>query len=335
MLYKIKKEGNNFRELEPLGFSDFQDFGKKEKDLENLISENLLEQLFENNSLMPIFQERQRQPEADIYALNSEGDLIIFELKRSTAFEDAVSQVLRYCQEAGRWPYWKLNELYQKFINPNSSLKDAHKIAFDLEEPLLENEFNQKQELFVIGSAADKSLIEAIDYWKRSGINIDFLPYRIYKIGNDEYFEFFSKPYDTHVNPHYLKGVLFDTCQSWDKNAIWDMMDNSYVAAYGNIKHVVNFIKPNDYVFLSHTGYGIVGAGIVKSDVQKDNETWYRKLEFLTPRQSRNNELQYMPFSKVKEVLEKNFYWAKTIKVPYFTVDESKKLLAELNTYIK
>jgi len=31
---------------------------------------------------MPIFQERQLQPEADIYALNREGDLVIFELKR-------------------------------------------------------------------------------------------------------------------------------------------------------------------------------------------------------------------------------------------------------------
>ena len=34
---------------------------------------------------MPVFQERQYQAEADIYALNEQGELVIFELKRSSA----------------------------------------------------------------------------------------------------------------------------------------------------------------------------------------------------------------------------------------------------------
>jgi len=44
---------------------------------------------------MPIFQERQYQKEADIYALNEKGELIIFELKRGSAGEGAVHQALR------------------------------------------------------------------------------------------------------------------------------------------------------------------------------------------------------------------------------------------------
>lgn len=46
MLYKIKKEGTKFNELEPMGFKDFAGFGKSEKELENVISNNLLTTLF-------------------------------------------------------------------------------------------------------------------------------------------------------------------------------------------------------------------------------------------------------------------------------------------------
>ena len=42
-----------------------------------------------------------------------------------------------------------------------------------------------------------------------------------------------------------------------------------------------------------------------------------------------------MPFWKVREILSKNFYWAKTIKVPYLSSKEAEKLLQELNEYLK
>jgi RecB family endonuclease NucS len=98
MLYKIERSGDVFEKIEPVEFKDFSSFGKLEKDLENLIAKNILDILFEEAKLMPIFQERQWQSEADIYALNEKGDLVIFELKRATAGHDAVQQALRYAQ---------------------------------------------------------------------------------------------------------------------------------------------------------------------------------------------------------------------------------------------
>ena len=35
-------------------------------------------------------------------------------------------------------------------------------------------------------------LIDAVDYWKSKGILIDFIPYRIYEIGETYYFDFFQ-----------------------------------------------------------------------------------------------------------------------------------------------
>ena len=336
MLYKIKKEEERFSELEPVAFKDFMSFGKSEKDLENLLSENLFSVIFEDGNIMPIFQERQGQPEADIYGLNENGDLIIFELKRSSANEGALHQVLRYSQKAGRWNYAELESkfnIYEK--KKNISLKEAHKEAFDLEEVLLEKEFNQKQKLVVIGSAADNSLISAIDYWKNSGLDIDFMPYRVYQLNDEIYFEFFAKPYDRHINPSTIKGVLFDTNRNYDENAVWEMFDNDYVAAYGDIKHVIRHIKKKDIVFLTHKGYGIVGAARVKSDVvKKDNHTWYRKVEFLT-RKPERGEIRAVSFRDIKSILNKNFYWAKTIKVPYLSKKEAKILLDETKEKLK
>lgn len=337
MLYKLEKSNGKFDWIEPVEFKDFSSFGNKEKDLENLIATNILDVLFEEASLMPIYQERQRQAEADIYALNENGDLIIFELKRSEAGEDAVHQALRYAQEAGQWSYSQLEKKYREYEGNNDSLIKRHKDAFNLEHALDVKEINRKQHLIIIGSAADNCLINSVDYWKKQGLSIEFLPYRVYKISGEAYFEFFALPYDRHKNPGDVKGVLFDTNRSWNENAIWDMIENKKVAAYGDAKRFVEYIYPGDIVFFSHRWVGIVAAAKVKNgDINApDKSTLYRDVEFLTTVPQKSKPLKAMPFKKVSEVTGKSFFWARTIKVPYLTKEEADILVEELNKYLK
>ena len=265
MLYKLQTGGDGLGSLEPLPFLDASDLQKREKHLENLLAEHLLDVLFEDAALLPIFQERQRQAEADLYALNEKGDLVLFELKRGAAGEDAVLQVIRYAQSAGRWTFSELQRRHTTYLQSRGlkvvGLQAAHKEAFQLEQELLPSEFNRRQHLFVVGSAANEDLIEAVDYWKTQGLAVEFLPYRIYQIAGDTYFEFFSFPYDRHQNPAAAKGVLFDTNRSYDEDAIWKMMEQSRVAAYGDIKHVVEYLNPKDTVFFCHKWVGVVAAG--------------------------------------------------------------------------
>jgi hypothetical protein len=339
MLYKILRSDNTFGNLEPSPFLDFSELGKLEKDLEGILAEHLLDVLFEDSALMPIFRERAMQAEADIYALNREGDLIIFELKRGFADADAMLQVLRYAQVAGQWAFNKLEEQYKKYETRNTaSLAEAHMEAFNLERALLPSEFNRRQRFIIVGNAANDELINAVDYWKRQGLSADFLPCRVYKIDNQYYFEFFALPYDRHQNPSAIKGVLFDTNSSYDKNSIWEMIEQSRVAAYGDIKEVVKYLKPKDIVFFSHKGVGIVAAarvllGPVKEDGPDEN---YRKVKFLTPIPKRDQGIQKrMPFSQVSQVTGKSFYWARTIKNPYLNREEAEHLLAELNKVLQ
>ncbi|EKO3549518.1 hypothetical protein QMT37_003430 [Vibrio fluvialis] len=337
MLYKLEQENNEISGIEPVEFKSLTSFGKLEKDLENLIANNILELLFEDSKLMPVFQERSYRAEADIYALNELGELVIFELKRSSADSSAVQQALRYAEDAGKWTYKSLENKYRKYVGiEDKSLVDAHQEAFDLEHKLDPKEINQKQHLIVIGSAAEESLISSVDYWKKNGLSIEFLPYRIYELGGEKYFEFFAPPYDKHKNPRDAKGVLFDTNRTYDENGIWHMLETKRLEAYDDAKRFVGHVNEGDIVFFSHKWCGIVAAGKVKSKVFKpSNDTWYREVELLTPIPSRERELLYMPFSKVSEFLGKSFFWARTIKVPYLTKTEATFLVEELKRYLK
>ena len=325
-----------FDKIEPVAFKDFSSLDYLEKDLEELIAQNILDVLFEDAGLMPIFQERQYQAEADIYALNEKGELTIFELKRGAADEGAVHQALRYAQDAGHWSYAQLQAKYQQYSNSKSDLHLAHREAFNLEHPLDAKEINNRQHLVVIGSGADESLISAVDYWRRQGISISFLPYRIYVLGEEHYFEFFALPYDKHKNPADAKGVLFDTNRSYNEESIWDMMENGRVAAFGDAKRFVGRIHPGDIVFFSHGGVGIVAAAKVKNGPIRapDSETLYRDVEFITQIPERDNEYKAMPFRTVSEITGKSFYWASTIKVPYLSTAEAEHLAKELVQYI-
>jgi hypothetical protein len=212
------------------------------------------------------------------------------------------------------------------------NLQQEHQIGFDLEHPLDRSAFNKRQHLIIVGSAGDAELIRNVDYWKSKGISISFIPYRVYQIGGEHYFEFFSLPYDQHSNPGQAKGVIFDTNLSYDEDGIWYMCDGSRVAAFGGIKGIVHSFSKGDIVFLYHKGQGIVAAGEVKSDVKEDKD-WdalYRDLKWLTAKPKKGDPLKALSAAEIKTVMGFNFWWAKTMKPPFLNKEESSKLLEAL-----
>ena len=329
MLFK-----NNNNELEPVAFYDISQFEGKEKDLENLLANNLSDLYAEGGQLMPIFQERQGQEEPDLCAVDKNGNMVIFELKRSYVPGDTTIQVMRYAQIYGQKSYTELNQLFQTYKNNHDDLKKVHAETFGLDEPLKEEQFNIKQKLVLIGAYADYSLIRAVDYWKDKGIDIDYIPYRFYKINGDVYFEFYAKPYDYHLNPNDNKGVIFDTNRSYDENSIWDMFINDKISAYGKAARFVKCFNKGDYVFYYHVGYGIVGAGVITDSVIREiseNDELYHSVKFITPKVSKTEDIRYLSPSEIVEILGHGFFFARTDKTPYLSIQESEKLIVELN----
>lgn len=163
---------------------------------------------------------------------------------------------------------------------------------------------------------------------------MNFIPYRVYALAGEHYFEFFSHPYDRHANPANAKGVIVDTNLSYDANSIWYMCENDRVAAFGDIKHVMTWLNKGDIVFLYHKGKGIVAAGEVVSEVKEDksHDALYRDLRWRTTKPTRLHPYKAMPAWQIKQVTNRRFWWPRTIKPPYLSKEEAEKLLASLTT---
>lgn len=329
MLFKYKDNT-----LEPLPYYDYKDLNGKEKDLENLLASNLNCIYAEAGQLMPIFQEHNRQEEPDLCALDKDGNLVIFELKRGIAQENTTIQLMRYAQVYGQKKYTQLNHIFKKYAKTSEELKYAHAETFGLGNAILnEAQFNKNQKLVIVGSSSDIQLMEAVGYWKSKHLDIDFLPYRFYKIGGDIYFDFFAKPYDFHINPRDKKGILFDTNRSHNKNSVWDMFSNSKISAYGSASRYINSFNKGDYVLYYHKGFGVIGAGIIKTSSPKENpgqNELYHTVNLLTPAINTEKDIRYISASELCSLLDKNFYFASTIKSPYLSPEEAELVIKEL-----
>jgi hypothetical protein len=110
------------------------------------------------------------------------------------------------------------------------------------------------------------------------------------------------------------------------------MMENNWVAAYGDIKYVVDGLHPRDFVFYSHKWEGLIAAAEVVGPARDDGpDTRYRQVRFLTPVPRREEGItRRMRFQDVSASTGKNFFWARTIKVPYLTKEEAGRLLDAL-----
>jgi hypothetical protein len=271
MLFNLPVSKNKLV-LEPIKISSLADAGWTEKDLENLLAENLTS-LMRQEYLMVISRERPRQEEPDILALDSEGVLYIFELKRTQSEPEHLLQVLRYGQRFGVYDYDQLNYKYGKFEKSHQEdLRNAHKEYFGLDEKLPEKEFNKKQRFIVVTNGVDVETLRSIKYWKEKQLPIEPLIYRLYKVEDTFVLDF--APYSGRKDEYEIAETtshVVNTCVAHRPKAYIDMLDNNKVSAYGGRKDAINAIKKNDKVFLYHNGVGICAVGTVTSEKPKEN----------------------------------------------------------------
>lgn len=336
MLYKLS---SGIDRIEPLRFHDFEGEDALEKQLENLIANHLLEVLYEGAPVLPIFQERNWQSEADIYAIDRNGDLVVFELKRAGAGRGALEQLLGYVEKASAWNYFALNKKFGEYLTKRKGksieLREAHRETFGLIESLEDDQFNRNQRMYVVANSAEEDLIHAVSYWRNRGLDIEFLPYRIYQIGGERYFEFFSKPFDVHPNPAHRKGVLFDTNASYDIAGqppwVEKMIMGRRVSAYGDIKGAVDYLQKGDTVFYYQKGCGVIAAARIIGNAPRDfapDDERYWDVEFLTRTPHRfDAPYNALSVAEIREATGLSFYLARTLKVPYLNSEQTEKLL--------
>lgn len=283
MLFKLDQTNKDY--LRGVKTVTLAQIGWEEKDLENIISKNL--PLFiPENQLMVIFQERRRQEEADIFALDKNGMLFIFELKRWKSSQENLLQVLRYGQRFGQYDYDALQEMIRTYHkNPSLNLAETHFNYFKevISKKLEEDRFNFDQHFVVITNGIDLETLNAVQYWKNKGLKIDCLPYKVYKEDDSFVLEFKSfNPQNEIIIEEETNIFVVNTNIAYSKTNYKDMLTKNRAAAYGDKRFGIERIKNGDLVLLYHSGTGIVAIGKAKGKVQKDekNEEYWISVVF-------------------------------------------------------
>ncbi|OQB23525.1 MAG: hypothetical protein BWY11_01824 [Firmicutes bacterium ADurb.Bin182] len=259
------------------------DIGWKELDLQNLLSKNLFD-LISSTDLMTIFNERPMQEEPDILALDKEGDLYIFELKRWSGYTENLLQVLRYGQLFGNSDYDELNELYKKYEKqPHADLLSAHMSYFSLDGNggLKKSEFNRKQHFLVVVNGLDQKTVEAILYWKKNGLNIDAIIYWVFSIGDEYFIEFNMYSPTENLLEYETNHYVLNTNYSNNQQHTDDMLREHKAAAYyPGWREKIQKLQKGDTVFLYKSGTGIIAYGVADGKLQKADCDGYPDYEY-------------------------------------------------------
>ncbi|HLA28622.1 MAG TPA: hypothetical protein VJZ49_12075 [Syntrophales bacterium] len=332
MLYELNDTMPGKRKISPLPLVDFS----------KLNLDHLLGLLFENVALLPIFRGNQPNGEADFYALNRFGDLVIFELTRSIESVEGYGRVLAHSHQAGQWTFDHHQEKYNVYCEANDNtsrpLEKIHQETFQLETPLLPLQFNSKQHLFIFANAEDDNLLEVIKniyHLQGKDQTAALIPYRIYDIHGKLYYDFFTVQYGRQGDGgrDSLKDVLFDINYGSYETGTWDGKEESRFYTYGGTQYLIDYFQHRDVVFFFEEDRGIFAAAQVISFSRRDGEDGkFRGIEILTPIPKCKSDIKsYLSFDRIMQITGKSFFWSRGIKGPDLTRDETDKLLKELH----
>ena len=268
MLFYIDK--TNKTQLETIKQTTLLGVGWSELDLETLLTTHL-PRVIPENQLMVFFRERRGNAEADIYALDRNGILHLFELKAVGSNPDNIMQIFRYGQAAGQYDYDRMEKLYRYYSKDQSLiLKDQHQKYFDLKETMDIKDFNAKQKFILVTNGNDIDTLKAIRYWQDMKIDIEIIIYRVYAIENKTVLEF--NPYNPEREPivELSEGYyVVNTNLTYSKVNYREMLNKPKAAAYYDRKYGITNLKKGIIVYLYHVGLGVIAKGKVKGPYQK------------------------------------------------------------------
>ena len=284
MLYELNRD--NIELSKPVQIRTPKDVRLTERDIENFL-ESRLSEIVSGDALMLIGQERAGQEEADLLALDEEGILYIFELKRWESNKENILQVMRYGQIFGRYPYEELERLARRQQKLEGSLKEKHQKYFALDNPLEESKFNHDQVFVLVTNGMDKDTISAVEFWAQKGVRIECSPYRIYEIGSTPYIQFDTyNPNDEIFAEGNMNYFIVNTNKTYMPDAWMDMLNNRLTgkaSAYYDRKHSICRIPRDSSVYLYHTGVGVIAKGVATADSQMADYQGDENAEFYVP----------------------------------------------------
>lgn len=214
----------------------------------------------------------------DVLAIDSEGNLVVAELKRDRTPRDVVAQVLDYASWVCQLSYEQVAALYAE-KNSGKQLEAAFEDVFGTQPP---EDINQHHELLVLCSELDPSTERIITYLAENyGVPINAVFFRHYKDDDREYLTRSWLIAPDEAEEKKSKAAAQRTSEPWNgrdyyvslgenEHRSWDdCRKYGFISAGGGKWYTQTLanLKPGNRVFVNIPGTGYVGVGLVKEPV--------------------------------------------------------------------
>lgn len=214
----------------------------------------------------------------DILAMNSEGNLVIIELKRNKTPREVVSQTLDYASWIQQLNYTDIIEIYSE-KNPGKQLEQDFVDYFQTDLPETLNELHQ---LIIVSAELDPATERIINYLTNFGVPVNALFFHYFKDGDNEYLA-----RNWLIDPNKVEVKTSNVTTNKTGKAPWNgkdfyisLGDGDYRSwedcrRYGFISagqgkwysRSLNLLKPGARIFACIPKVGYVGVGIVQEEV--------------------------------------------------------------------
>ncbi|EKO3871367.1 hypothetical protein P0E20_005403 [Vibrio harveyi] len=272
---KRKPKFELYREISP------SDYDIYEKDIENWFAENLNVLFTDADSVFILSQESKGEKQADILGIDSQGNLIIIELKRGLADRTTVGQVLDYASTLSAWEYENFNARYKSYKNNGTELIDEYRKFVDSQD-FSKDELCKKQRLFIVAPHFEEEISRIVHWLSSYDLPIDVAPFTLYLKGD----ELLLKVNQINVEPlsfgcKWGGDWFFNTNETYSRGAYKNMLEHSCIAIYGysNPEEMLSAPNDGDRVFFYRNGVGIIAIGEFESTIEPSNSIFGKKDE--------------------------------------------------------
>ena len=213
----------------------------------------------------------------DLLAIAPDGSLVLIELKRDRTPREVVAQALDYASWVAKLPQDSVAAIYDRFL-PGASLVNDFKTRFG--EELDEESLNQSHQIVIVAGSLDESTERIVAYLSDRGIPINVLFFQVFSIGSEQLLSrsWLLDPVKTQLraassgtgpsdiwNGEFYANFGDGTSRSWT-----EAVKYGFISAGGGTWYTktLQFLKPNDRVWVKVPGKGFAGVARVIGPVQ-------------------------------------------------------------------
>ena len=169
-----------------VSYSKLNELSKSNLDLEERIHkwiENDIKIILPDAILLGSKVKTDHSKEIDLLAIDSNGDLIVIELKRGATPRDVIAQTLDYAAWVSTLKADDINTILQK----QGRSETIYELLNENYEDGEEIEINENQKLLIVASNIDAITERVVDYLSSKGLNINAVTFDYYKDDGTEF----------------------------------------------------------------------------------------------------------------------------------------------------